>query len=75
MLADATHLRAVILVGREAVHFVSDGRAQTPTSRGLTESGAHGLRVGETPGAHDLEGRGGSVVKTDVQRASHLTEL
>ncbi|HET7448998.1 MAG TPA: hypothetical protein VFJ78_00235 [Gaiellaceae bacterium] len=48
---------AIVLIRSEHAHFVSDGRPEPPTSRCLSQRRAHGFRVTEFAGAHDLEGR------------------
>jgi hypothetical protein len=72
-LADKAHLRAVDLICCESAYLVSHCRAQPPTSRRFTQSSTHGLPVGETSGAHDLECRGRRFVRSNVERTSHPT--
>jgi hypothetical protein len=71
LLAHAPHLLAIVLVGGEAAHLVSDRRAQPPTCRRLTECRADGLRVGHAIGADDVQRRRGGVVESDVERPCH----
>lgn len=71
LLADDAHLLAVVLVCGEDAHLVTYDRPKPATRRRLAQRHAHRFRVAEFACPHDLEGRRGSVIETDVQRPSH----
>jgi hypothetical protein len=75
VLPDEPHLLAVALVRRKQPYLLSHGRAEAPACCGFAQRCAYRLRVRQSPGAHDLESGGGSVIQPDMEGTRHARSV
>src|SRR3990172_9304419 len=71
LLSNDAHLLAIVLVARQAPHFVADCRADSAACSGLAERGAYRFGVCHAAGANHVKRGSRGLVEANVKRTRH----